>query len=105
MLDSLKWSASAVLLATGLALGAGDAQAQGTIKILYTDPLSGPFAQVGDQNLKQFKYIIDWINGLGAQGVSHVQVRFAARSADELCDQVTRFGEEIGPHLTRVALS
>src|SRR4029077_8120565 len=49
--------------------------------------------------------IVDWINGLGAQGVSHVQVRFAARSADELCDQVTRFGEEIGPHLTRVALS
>lgn len=49
--------------------------------------------------------IIDWINGLGAIGVSHVQVRFAARSADELCEQVTRFGEEIGPHLTRVALS
>src|SRR5438045_935262 len=65
MLDSLKWSASAVLLATGLALGAGDAQAQGTIKILYTDPLSGPFAQVGDQNLQQFKYIIDYINGRG----------------------------------------
>jgi len=49
--------------------------------------------------------IVDWINGLGAQGVSHVQVRFAARSADELCEQVTRFGDEIGPHLTRVALS
>jgi probable F420-dependent oxidoreductase len=49
--------------------------------------------------------IIDWINRLGAQGVSHVQVRFAARSADELCEQVTRFGAEIGPHLTRVALS
>jgi probable F420-dependent oxidoreductase len=48
--------------------------------------------------------IIDWINGLGAKGVSHVQVRFAARSADELCEQVTRFGDEIGPHLTRVAL-
>jgi len=25
--------------------------------------------------------IVDWINGLGAKGVSHVQVRFAARSA------------------------
>jgi hypothetical protein len=37
--------------------------------------------------------------------VSHVQVRLAARSADELCEQALRFGEEIGPHLTRVALS
>ena len=44
--------------------------------------------------------IIDWINRLGAIGVSHVQVRFAARSADELCDQVRAFGAEIGPHLT-----
>jgi len=41
------------------------ADAQGTIKIMYTDPLSGPFAQVGDQNLQQFKYIIDYINGRG----------------------------------------
>ena len=49
--------------------------------------------------------IIDWINKLGAMGISHVQVRFASRSADELCDQVTQFGEEIGPHLTRIALS
>ena len=57
------------------------------------------FAMTGNER------IIDWINELGAIGVSHVQVRFAARSADELCDQVTRFGEEIGPHLTRVALS
>jgi len=49
--------------------------------------------------------IIDWINKLGAIGVSHVQVRFAARSRDELCDQARAFGAEIGPHLTRVALS
>jgi branched-chain amino acid transport system substrate-binding protein len=48
-----------------IGLGAGTAQAQGTIKIAYTDPLSGPFAQVGDQNLQQFKYIIDYINGRG----------------------------------------
>jgi probable F420-dependent oxidoreductase len=49
--------------------------------------------------------IIDWINGLGAIGVSHVQVRLAARSADELCEQALRFGEEVGPHLTRIALT
>src|SRR5688572_7262813 len=41
------------------------ALAQGTIKILYTDPLSGPFAQVGDANLKQMQYILDYINSKG----------------------------------------
>ena len=53
------------LLALALVLSAAPADAQGTIKIMYTDPLSGPFAQVGDQNLQQFKYIIDYINGRG----------------------------------------
>src|SRR5271169_2000419 len=41
------------------------AQAAETIKIAYTDPLSGPFAQVGDQNLAQMQYIIDYINSKG----------------------------------------
>jgi len=41
------------------------AQAQPTIKIAYTDPLSGPFAQVGDANLKQMQYIIEFINAKG----------------------------------------
>ncbi len=41
------------------------AMAQPTIKIAYTDPLSGPFAQVGDANLKQMQYIIDHINSKG----------------------------------------
>jgi branched-chain amino acid transport system substrate-binding protein len=41
------------------------AQAAETIKIAYTDPLSGPFAQVGSQNLAQMQYIIDYINSKG----------------------------------------
>ena len=53
------------LVAMAFTLTTGTASAQGTIKIMYTDPLSGPFAQVGDQNLQQFKYIIDYINGRG----------------------------------------
>ena len=53
------------LLALAFTLSTGTAYAQGTIMIMYTDPLSGPFAQVGDQNLQQFKYIIDYINGRG----------------------------------------
>lgn len=55
---------AAVVLA-GLVASAGAALAQGTIKIAYTDPLSGPFAQVGDANLKQMQYIIDYINSKG----------------------------------------
>ena len=51
-----------VLLALGVTFAA---QAQQTIKIAYTDPLSGPFAQVGDANLKQMNYIIDYINAHG----------------------------------------
>jgi branched-chain amino acid transport system substrate-binding protein len=43
----------------------GHALAQATIKVAYTDPLSGPFAQVGDANLKQMQYIIDYINSKG----------------------------------------
>jgi branched-chain amino acid transport system substrate-binding protein len=64
MRDWLKRLTS-ILLALGFALTTGTAYAQGTIKVMYTDPLSGPFAQVGDQNLQQFKYIIDYINGRG----------------------------------------
>ena len=41
------------------------ARGQDTIKIAYTDPLSGPFAQVGDANLKQFQFILDYINSKG----------------------------------------
>ena len=65
MSNRLMWSAVAFALTLGLTSGVDLAQAQGTIKIAYTDPLSGPFAQVGDQNLQQLKYIIDWINGRG----------------------------------------
>ena len=65
MSNRLTWSALAFALTLGLTSGVDLARAQGTIKIAYTDPLSGPFAQVGDQNLQQFKYIIDWINARG----------------------------------------
>ena len=56
------------LAVAGLALVSASiapAFAQGTIKIAYTDPLSGPFAQVGDANLKQMNYILDYINAKG----------------------------------------
>ena len=45
--------------------------------------------------------IAEALNEYGAMGVSHLQLRFAARSIDELCDQMARFGAEVGPQLTR----
>lgn len=55
-----------ILLGLMLAMaGMGAPSAQQTIKVAYTDPLSGPFAQVGDANLKQMQYIIDFINAKG----------------------------------------
>src|SRR5262245_63929435 len=54
-----------VVIALWTGTGTVTAQQGGTIKIMYTDPLSGPFAQVGDQNLQQFKYILDYINSRG----------------------------------------
>jgi hypothetical protein len=36
---------------------------------------------------------------LVAMGVNHLQIRFAARSADEFCEQTAAFGAEVGPLL------
>jgi branched-chain amino acid transport system substrate-binding protein len=59
-----KWFSALFGIVLAIACG-GHALAQGTIKVAYTDPLSGPFAQVGDANLKQMQYIIDYINSKG----------------------------------------
>jgi probable F420-dependent oxidoreductase len=45
--------------------------------------------------------IAESLNEYGAMGVSHLQLRFASRSIDELCDQMARFGDEVAPNLTR----
>jgi probable F420-dependent oxidoreductase len=41
---------------------------------------------------------------LGAIGVSHLQVRLMARDASEQCEQIARFGTEVGPQLVRTPL-
>jgi probable F420-dependent oxidoreductase len=48
--------------------------------------------------------IVDSFNEVGEIGVSHLQLRFATRSADELCDQIAAFGRDVLPHLTRKAI-
>ena len=45
--------------------------------------------------------IAENLGELLAMGVSHLQLRFPSRSADELCDQIAAFGAEVAPLLTR----
>ena len=54
------------------------ALAQQTVKLAYIDPLSGAFANVGEQGLKQFQFVIDDINkrGLAGPGVKLEVVAF-----------------------------
>ena len=44
---------------------------------------------------------VERINAYGAMGVSHVQVKFRSRSADELLDQMAQFADGVLPHLSR----
>jgi probable F420-dependent oxidoreductase len=43
--------------------------------------------------------IAEELRAFGDMGVNHLQVRFRSRDADEACDQITRFGAEVGPLL------
>jgi len=49
--------------------------------------------------------LVESFNALGDMGVSHLQLRFASRSASELTHQIAAFGERVGPHLRRRALT
>jgi branched-chain amino acid transport system substrate-binding protein len=51
----------AALLAASFA-----AHAQQVVRIAYIDPLSGPFANVGEAGLKQFQYLADQLNARNA---------------------------------------
>lgn len=58
--------------AAALVLGIGAAQAQ--LKIAYIDPLSGSFANVGEQGLKHFQAMADEINAKGGINGQKVEV-------------------------------
>jgi len=49
------------------------AQAQ-TVKIAYIDPLSGPFANVGEQGLAEFRFALERINKSGTLGKVKLEV-------------------------------
>lgn len=59
----MKWGAAAAIAVS--AFLTTPAQAQNTIKLGYTELLSGPFAQVGDQGIKTIQFVIDHINAKG----------------------------------------
>jgi len=63
----------AAALAAAVALVSFAAQAQ-TVKVAYIDPLSGPFANVGEQGLAEFRFAVDRINKSGKLGKVKLEV-------------------------------
>ena len=63
----------AAALAAAMALISFAAQAQ-TVKVAYIDPLSGPFANVGEQGLAEFRFAVDSINKSGKLGKVKLEV-------------------------------
>ena len=59
----------AIALASACAL----AQAQ-TVKVAYIDPLSGPFAQTGEQGLAEFRFAVEQINRSARLGKVKLEV-------------------------------
>ena len=67
----------ALASAAAMTLFASTALSQETIKIGYIDPLSGAFANVGDQGLKHFTYAADKLNADGGgAGMNYEIVAF-----------------------------
>jgi len=68
----LVWSAlAALVLACGTAWSQGKkAASTETVKVAFVDPLSGPFASVGQNILKHFQYVADIINQKGLAGAN-----------------------------------
>src|SRR3977135_3587413 len=61
----LRYTVRGALAAAMLASVCIAAQAAGTVKIAYIDPLSGSFANVGEAGLKHFQAMADEINAKG----------------------------------------
>ena len=63
--------ASALAAATALISFGALAQ---SIKVAYIDPLSGPFANVGEQGLAEFRFAVERINASGILGKQKLEV-------------------------------
>ena len=69
----MKFTLRAPVVAIAFALTAPLAMAE-TIKIAYIDPLSGPFAPVGQNILNSFQYISEKANAEGWAGTNKIEV-------------------------------
>ncbi len=69
----MKFTLRAPVVAIAFALTAPLAMAE-TIKIAYIDPLSGPFAPVGQNILNSFQYISEKANAEGWAGANKIEV-------------------------------
>jgi branched-chain amino acid transport system substrate-binding protein len=63
----------AAAFAAATALLSFGAQAQ-TVKVAYIDPLSGPFAQTGEQGLAEFRFAVQQVNKSGKLGKVKLEV-------------------------------
>ncbi len=74
----MKFTPCALSVAATLALSAGFAQAQSgqTVKIGFIDPLSGPFANIGQNQLKSWQFSAEQFNKKNAAGVKFEFVPF-----------------------------
>jgi branched-chain amino acid transport system substrate-binding protein len=66
----------ALAAATLLAAGGAYAQAGQTVKIAFIDPLSGPFANIGQNQLKSYQFTAEEFNKKNAAGVKFEFVAF-----------------------------
>ena len=62
---SFRKSLTRSALALAMLGAAGIAAAEETIKIAFVDPLSGPFANVGDFGLRHYRYLAEYFNERG----------------------------------------
>ncbi|MCC2632362.1 MAG: extracellular ligand-binding receptor [Ramlibacter sp.] len=73
MKNSLKIVAVAAMVAAG---GAAHAQKGETVRIAFMDPLSGPFANVGQNQLKSWQFAAEKLSGKNPAGVKFEVVGF-----------------------------
>ena len=76
MTRTIKFKHFATGVALAFASGGLFAQAGETVKIAFIDPLSGPFANVGQNQLKSWQFIADEFNKKNAAGVKFEFVAF-----------------------------
>jgi branched-chain amino acid transport system substrate-binding protein len=65
-----------VVASTALVSGIAFAQAGQTVKIGFIDPLSGPFANVGQNQLKSWQFVAEQFSKKNAAGVKFEIVAF-----------------------------